>query len=139
MKFGDIQSNVGVNTNVFLLSEDRGKEISSVLWLQLFICEVVDRLRHGAPIPDVPVVQGFIYEQNFFNFTPAQRTLAVQTETVITEYNVPQVLEAEPAITQMIVGKLYHLPFTYPVIDGVGHLESSRGTNFPDFCTSFTF
>ena len=71
------------------------------------------------------LIQGFIYEQNFFNFTSAQRTLAVQTETIITDYNVPQVLRAEP---QMIVGKLYHLAFTYPVIDGVGYLESSWET-----------
>jgi len=71
-------------------------------------------------IMSIPIVQRFLYEDHFFtDFTSTMR-LVVLTADGNAKYLFTGLLKAESGLS-LEVGPLYHLRYTYPVIDGVGY------------------
>ena len=93
--------------------------------LGLLLDEVIKAVKDDGSIdiPMVPIVRGFIYEQQFFGEMKAQKMLTVKIESKLTSYSIHSVLEADKLET-MTIGVLYHLRYTYPVVDGVGYFQN---------------
>lgn len=95
--------------------------------LHLLLNEIVKVIEQDTTIPRIPIIQGFIYEAEFFKTMMTQRNLTVNTKTETKTCQVHCVLDTNN-IEKMTCGVLYHLRYTYPVIDGVGffHIEGRK-------------
>ena len=96
--------------------------MSALPCVQMLLREITNELLHCDSIPDVPMIHGFLYKQKFFNMMKTQVTISVsnlkQTKTV----SFSNICDVE-MIEELSLGTLYHLKYTYPIIDGVGYLE----------------
>ena len=88
--------------------------------LSIFIREIANKCKSQTTIPDVPIVNGFVYEQKCVNAIRAEVKIIVRRPGVITAYDV---VELDGNLEELLVGVVYHLRFTYPVIDYVGYLQ----------------
>lgn len=113
----------------YILYEQINKEhffvINALPCLNLLLQEVTHRITEGQEsIPDVPSVKGFAYEEKYFKqFVGGSVSLVGRNETTTVRATVAGVLNQEVINENLVVGSLYHVKFTYPVIDGVGCLR----------------
>ena len=73
-------------------------------------------------VPNIPVVHGIFYEHKFINRMKRFEPITVEGLTEVRSIRIRGVSYTE-MIKDLPVGYLYHLKFTYPVIDAVGYLE----------------
>lgn len=94
--------------------------------LRMFLDEISQKVTRDRSLAEFPVVYGFLYEAQCFS------TLAVLTVKVgkdeLKSFTVSGVLDCD-RVTVMPIGMVYHLTYTYPVIDGVGYLKALGSEN----------
>ena len=86
-------------------------------------------MRRDEKVPSNPIVNGFIFEENFFTEIGKMKTLHVITKEmpIITlHFAVVETLQTGEVLKNMTSGVLYHLRYKHPVIDGVGIMERGK-------------
>jgi len=93
------------------------------------LCREVTGHYMKLPLPlcvsDVPIIKGFYYEDIFFAQVMRDGFVNVKLGDEIKRYTVNHVLSDK--CDSAMIGVLYHLNYTYPVIDGVGYLKCNNG------------
>jgi len=92
--------------------------------LRLLLNEIIKELSCNTAIPRVPIVQGFFYEDHFFQLM-TEKDLTVRISSEQKKFIVHSVLEPSK-VTDMTCGVMYHLTYTYPVVDGVGYFKEAE-------------
>ena len=88
----------------------------------MLLTEIISKLSESESIPDVPLVHGFIYEDQYFNMVTSTSSIAVHSETKAMTVEISFVSNKEVK-KDMKLGVLYHSRYTYPIIDGIGYLK----------------
>ena len=88
----------------------------------MLLTEIISKLSESQSIPDVPLVHGFFYEDQFFSMVTSPTSIAVHSETKAMTVEISCV-STEEIKEDMSLGVLYHLRYTYPIIDGIGYLK----------------
>ena len=94
--------------------------MSSLPRLDLLLTEITNTII--LELPDVAIVHGFLYEQKFIMKMRRCEPITVEGLTEVRLIRIRGVRYTE-IITDLTEGFLYHLKFTYPVIDAVGYLS----------------
>lgn len=90
--------------------------------LHMLLKEIAETIYNSKTIPDVPIVHGFVYELHYVNQMKLHKTMSVKGHSESKIVNIKEVCEVD-VIAELLLGTLYHLKYTYPVIDAVGYLE----------------
>ena len=84
--------------------------------------EIVEKIYNSETIPDVPLVHGFVYELYYVNLMKLRKTMSMKGHSESKIVDSKEVSDVD-VIAELLLGTLYHLKYTYPVIDAVGYLE----------------
>ena len=84
--------------------------------------EIVEKIYNSETIPDVPLVHGFVYELYYVNQMKLRKTMSMKGHSESKIVDSKEVSDVD-VIAELLLGTLYHLKYTYPVIDAVGYLE----------------
>ena len=84
--------------------------------------EIVEKIYNSETIPDVPLVHGFVFELYYVNQMKLHKTMSMKGHSESKIVDSKEVSDVD-VIAELLLGTLYHLKYTYPVIDAVGYLE----------------
>ena len=123
----DFQTSWGAIEHILYFIPNYEKETftvkSAMPCLDILLREITSSILASTSIPDVPLVNGFLYEHDYVKVMQHNGKMTVKNKSG-TEKDVviDKVIDSE-AINQLQLGMLHHLRYTYPVIDAIGYLR----------------